>query len=70
MRKMLRLKVRLEIRNIGKICLIRERMKRSRLVILMIYLGALWKLKIKKYLNKIEIKTLNNPKKLELKTKS
>ena len=36
----------------------------------MIYLGALWKLKIKKYLNKIEIKTLNNPKKLELKTKS
>ena len=36
----------------------------------MIYLGALSKLKIRKYLNKIEIKTLNNPKKLELKTKS
>jgi hypothetical protein len=70
MKKMLRSKVQLEIRNIGRICLIRERMKRSRLVILMIYLGALSKLKIRKYLNKIEIKTLNNPKKLELKTKS
>lgn len=70
MRKMLRLKVLLESRNIGRICLIRERMRRNRLVILMIYLGALSKLKIRKFLNKIEIKTFKSPKKLELKTKS
>jgi hypothetical protein len=68
MKKILRLKVLLESNSIGRICPIRERMKRNKLAILMIYLGVLLKLKIKRYFSKIEIKRLKSPKKHRLKT--
>jgi hypothetical protein len=68
MKKILRLKVLLESNSFGRICPIRERMKRNKLAILMIYLGVLLKLKIKRYFSKIEIKTLKSPKKHRLKT--